>query len=86
MPLSLVPRNLAPLEKRSNALFPRLAAWISSTYDRAGNIKIDAYRVRVARQHRLYSVPRDLSEIRIVDPGGSQVRDIAVAALVGADV
>jgi hypothetical protein len=31
-------------------------------------------------------MPSDLSQVRIVDPNGTQMRDVAVAALVGADV
>ena len=42
--------------------------------------------MRIACQHRLDSMARDLGEIRVIDAGSSQVRDVAVAALMGADV
>ena len=45
-----------------------------------------AGRVRIAGKHRLHPVPRDLRQVGIVDASGAKVGDIAVAALVGADV
>ena len=44
------------------------------------------YRMGIARKHRLDSVPCDLGQVGVVDASGAQVRDVAVAALVGADV
>lgn len=43
-------------------------------------------RVLIPRQHRLDPVPRNLGQVGVVDAGGSQMRDVAVTALVGADV
>jgi hypothetical protein len=43
-------------------------------------------RMRIAGQHRLYSVPRNLGQISIIDACSPHMRDVAVAALVGADV
>ena len=57
-----------------------------SAYDRTGHIEIFAYSVRIAIQHRLYAVPRDLSQICVVDSSSPKVGDVAMAALVGADV
>ena len=48
--------------------------------------KASAERMRVPRQHRLDPVPDDLGQVSVVDAGGSEVGDVAVAALVGADV
>lgn len=45
-----------------------------------------AHRVRVARQHRLDPMSRDLGQIGVVDSRCPQMRDVAVAALMGADV
>jgi len=42
--------------------------------------------VRIAGEHRLDAVPSDLGQIGVVDAGGAEVGDVAVAALVGADV
>lgn len=42
--------------------------------------------MRIASQHRLDSMPGDLGKIRVIDAGNSQMRDVAMAALVGADV
>jgi len=42
--------------------------------------------MRIPRQHRLDAMASDLGKVGIVDAGSSQVRDVAVAALVGADV
>jgi hypothetical protein len=43
-------------------------------------------RMGVSREHGLDLVPCDLSQVSVVNPGGAQVGDTAVAALVGADV
>lgn len=43
-------------------------------------------RMRVAREHRLNSVSGNPSKVGVVDPGRPQARDIAVAALVRANV
>jgi len=42
--------------------------------------------VDVPRKHRLDSVAGDRSQIGIVNASGSQMGDVAVTALVGADV
>jgi hypothetical protein len=42
--------------------------------------------MRVSSQHRLDPMPCDLGEVGVFDAGGSQVRNVAVAALMGADV
>lgn len=42
--------------------------------------------MRIPRQHRLDAVACDLGQVGVVNAGSSQVRDVAVAALVGADV
>lgn len=43
-------------------------------------------RMRIPREHRLDSVADDLSQVRVIDASGSEVGDVGVAALVGADV
>lgn len=43
-------------------------------------------RMRVSRQHRLDPVTYDLGQVGVVDANGTQVRDVAVAALMGTDV
>ena len=43
-------------------------------------------RMRVTRQHHQHTMSGDLGQIGVVDAGGSQVGDVAVSALVGADV
>jgi hypothetical protein len=43
-------------------------------------------RMGIAGQHRLDAVAGDLGKVGVVDAGSSQVRHIAVAALMGADV
>lgn len=42
--------------------------------------------MRVPRQHRLHAMPNDLRQVGVVDACGAEVGDVAVAALVGADV
>jgi hypothetical protein len=42
--------------------------------------------MNVPRQHRLNPMTGNLSQIGIVDSCSAKVRDVAVAALVGADV
>lgn len=42
--------------------------------------------MRVVRQHRLDPMPSDFSKIRVVDAGYSEMRDVAMAALMRADV
>ena len=42
--------------------------------------------MRVSRQHRLDAVAGDLGQVGIIDAGSAEVGDVAVAALVGADV
>lgn len=59
--------------RRSGDLFPRPAKALPN-------------RMGIPRQHRLDPVTRDLGEVGIVDADGAQVRDVAVAALVGAYV
>lgn len=46
----------------------------------------NARRVRVASKHRLYSVASDLGQVRVVHTTGTQVRHMAVAALVRTEV
>jgi hypothetical protein len=58
----------------------------ASSDDVAHAVKALAHGMRVPRQHRLDAMPRDLGQIGVVDAGSPQVRDLAVAALVGADV
>ena len=45
-----------------------------------------AHGMHVPSEHRLNTMTDDLGQIRVIDAGHPQVRDIAVAALVGADV
>jgi hypothetical protein len=40
----------------------------------------------VSGNHRLDPMPGDLGQISVVDAGSPQVRDVAVAALVGSNV
>lgn len=49
-------------------------------------MEADSNCVRVSREHRLYAVPCNLGEVGIVYSGGAEMSDVAVAALVGADV
>src|SRR3954452_12739175 len=42
--------------------------------------------MRVSRQHRLDSLSSTVGEIGVIDAGSAQVRDVAMAALVGADI
>lgn len=56
------------------------------TDDTAHFWKAPAHRVGIARQHRLHSVADDLGQISVVDSRSAEVSDVAVAALVGADV
>lgn len=45
-----------------------------------------AFRMGVPRQHGRYLMAHNLGQIGIVDARSAQMRDVAVAALVGADV
>lgn len=52
----------------------------------ADSLKTLPHCMRVSRQHRLDTVAGDFGQVGVVDAGGAEVGDVAVAALVGADV
>lgn len=43
-------------------------------------------RMRISREHRLDAVPGNFGQVGVVDAGSAEVRDVRVAALMGADV
>jgi hypothetical protein len=52
----------------------------------ARHIEVGSKRVRIPSQHGLNPMTSDLGEVSIVHAGGAKVRDVAVPALLGADV
>jgi len=59
---------------------------MASSYERSNGREAATDRVRIPRQHGLDAVAGDLGQVGVVDAGGAEVGDVAVAALVGADV
>jgi hypothetical protein len=56
------------------------------TYDVSNFIVAFTNCMGVANQHRLDPMARNLCEVAIVEAGGMEMGDVAVAALVGADI
>lgn len=62
------------------------ATGLSLTNNVANSIEADSDGMGITRQHRLNTMASDLREICVVDAGSTKMRDVAVAALVRADV